>query len=990
MYYRMMYLSSISEESEGEWESETDRDDNYDMNNNNNRNIDSDERTVRRSTDNCLGDLNVLKREIEEVHHELSTLEKKCQHSIVVNNELIDVKQFSFVDANAVNVNDLDALLSQLSELETRLHLTEKQQQLLKLANDNKPKMLQTTFNSDHSIIDNKQSNKSIVKEFDELDQALLSLTNTINNVEIYNQIQHHESNHSGSSTSSGIDDDFVHTSQQHISIRSNSVKRPSNEMKLYDCPTPTRNDEVTIEEDVELDNLSDSGLSQSTDSIFLPFLSHLQQKHALSTSRTCSQISNTSSISCENMNKNDKIRQAIEKMKEANIKKLFLKTYNDDNSTKSVLIDETMSVYDIIIMLLNKNHFKPTINYCLIEEIPDLNLYRIYEDHQNLINDGILYWPRETMNRIRFQQYKHKYALFIEPDKFFFTTQQKWKKTMKNNKTNENNNNNNTIQDTFLLTDYISSSSSTIQIPDDIESMMYMKEKSRKIWKKYSCVLRQSGIYYIPKGKTKKDLVCLVKLDSNEQLYYGINWIEKYKAPTEYGFALKHPQIQKKSTKYIKYLCVNTQYDYHRWISGIRLVQYGYELYKSYEKMTKTLNYYQKNGKLPIITSQHQFNFLLPTSDSISLSSATSLPIIQHQQDSLSVKTLEDIETKNSLQAFRSLDRLGEINSSNHRFQSTTSSLRRNSNHSTTTRSQTNSPPLIKSNENVKKSKENIFNTDEQSILKNNIAKAKSDESNINIRETTIEHPPTNLNARRSSSTSISSSKRLIPFLNNCIQNDESKSPLLLQRTSCCSPASILEMKNSTPFATSFHSINPLYETKMSTTYNTLNEESLSTSKYRPSSVHETLDHEQKYINGALPIDRKKVNSNNDDCTWSNRIIQHENESKSNGDHFQIGQGDHIYDAYYGTDNSCLVNPFYDLPSSTVFRMPLPLPNYNDERSKFINKSRFNESYSSNVFEKDEKEQEEKKYKEIAQKSEKQSLSYKQNFLPPIKVTDL
>ncbi|CAF1249257.1 unnamed protein product, partial [Didymodactylos carnosus] len=728
--------------------------------------------------------------------------------------------------AYEATINDLDALLSQLSELETRLDLTEKQQKILKFTqiNDDKSKMLQTTFNLDNSIIEQSSNNKSIVKQFDELDQALLSLTNTINNVSVDSQIQQqqqHESNHSGSSTSSGIDDDFIHIIQHHELIRSNDIeKQLSNEINLYDCPTPTQNYDITAEED-ELNNLSDSGLSQSTDSICLPILNHLQQKHVSSTLRTCSQISNASSISCENVNKDEKIRQAIARMKEANIKKLFLKTYNDDNSTKSVLIDETMSVHDIIIMLLHKNHFKPTINYCLIEEIPDLNLYRIYEDHQNLINDGILYWPRETSNYIRFQQYKHKYDLFTESDKFFSTKQHnKWKKTIKNNQINNDDNKNS--QDTFHLTDYISLNSSTIQIPDDIESIIYMKEKSRKIWKKYSCVLRQSGIYYIPKGKTKKDLICLIKLDSNEQLYYSINWIEKYKAPTDYGFALKHPQIQKKSSKYIKYLCVNTQYDYYRWINGIRLIHYGYDLYKSYENMSKILTYYQKNGKLPIIKSQHQFNFLLPTSDSISLSSATSLPIIQQQQqqqqqqnqDSLSVKTLENMDTENSLQAFRSLDRLRVTNNSYNRFQST-SSLRRNSNSSVPSiLSQTNSSSVIKSNDSLKKSKsskEDILNIDEQSTLKNNNNKIENKNNNVQLLKKKLSS--TNSNDRRSLSTSSSSNKRLIPFLNNCINNDESQSPIFIQRSSCCSPTSTLDEKissTSTSFDTSFHSVNP------------------------------------------------------------------------------------------------------------------------------------------------------------------------------------
>ena len=64
-----------------------------------------------------------------------------------------------------------------------------------------------------------------------------------------------------------------------------------------------------------------------------------------------------------------------------------------------------------------------------------------------------------------------------------------------------------------------------TLNSPDqlfetgDVEGNIYLKEKSRKCWKKCGCVLRSSGLYYIRKGKSK----VILKENYRKKIFVGL-----------------------------------------------------------------------------------------------------------------------------------------------------------------------------------------------------------------------------------------------------------------------------------------------------------------------------------------------------------------------------------------------------------------------------------------------------------------------------------
>ncbi|XP_050526232.1 amyloid beta A4 precursor protein-binding family B member 1-interacting protein isoform X2 [Daktulosphaira vitifoliae] len=297
---------------------------------------------------------------------------------------------------------------------------------------------------------------------------------------------------------------------------------------------------------------------SPDNDSAFSDCVSLLSSSESSASSGTTNH-----SVNKEN-SKAEKIRLALQKMKEASVKKLFIKVFNDDGGAKSLLVDEGMRCSYVMRLLAEKHHINLGPRWGLVEHLPDLHMERVYEEHELLV-DNLMLWTRDSKNRLLFVERPERTQIFENPSLFNSSEQQKSPIHV----------NANFAQEYFC----------NGGLPS-IEGPLYIKTDSRKGWKKYYSVLRASGLYYYKDkvSRLPKDLICLSTFDVN-QVYYGVGWKKKYKAPTEFCFAIKHPCLQQpKSTKYIKYVCAEDEATLQRWMSAIRIVKYGQQLLDNYE----------------------------------------------------------------------------------------------------------------------------------------------------------------------------------------------------------------------------------------------------------------------------------------------------------------------------------------------------------------------------------------------------------------------
>lgn len=112
------------------------------------------------------------------------------------------------------------------------------------------------------------------------------------------------------------------------------------------------------------------------------------------------------------------KIHLALQKLEQASVRRLFVKAFTADGASKSLLVDETMSSGHVTRLLADKNHVHMDPRWALVEQLPEIQMERLYEDHELLV-DKLMMWDRDSKNRILFVERPEKVMLFLRPERF-------------------------------------------------------------------------------------------------------------------------------------------------------------------------------------------------------------------------------------------------------------------------------------------------------------------------------------------------------------------------------------------------------------------------------------------------------------------------------------------------------------------------------------------------------------------------------------------
>ena len=134
---------------------------------------------------------------------------------------------------------------------------------------------------------------------------------------------------------------------------------------------------------------------------------------------------------------------------------------------------------------------------------------------------------------------------------------------------------------------DSVSQASTTL-----LEGPLWLKTDGKK-WKKFHFILRDYNLFQTTKSKkgSVHDVHFVASL-ATVKVYNGIGWKKRYKAPTDFCFALKPPEVQEKKA-HIRYLCAENEFVKWGWYSMVRINEITITINNHYTFIAKIYFWY-------------------------------------------------------------------------------------------------------------------------------------------------------------------------------------------------------------------------------------------------------------------------------------------------------------------------------------------------------------------------------------------------------------
>ncbi|KAJ7345696.1 hypothetical protein JRQ81_001646 [Phrynocephalus forsythii] len=237
---------------------------------------------------------------------------------------------------------------------------------------------------------------------------------------------------------------------------------------------------------------------------------------------------------------------------------KQVIKIYSEDETSRTLDVPSDITARDLCQLLILKNHY---LEFTLFLNYTE----RIIEDHEMVIEVQSK-WGIEESNRFYFRKNYAKYEFFKNPENFF-----------PEHLVSFSNEINGTPSHTHILQMFLSSSTCP-----EIHSYLHAREQGKKTWKKMYFFLRRSGLYFSTKGTSKepRHLQLFSEFNSSD-IYMFLAGKKLSGAPAGFGFCFKPHKAGR--ARDLKQLYADSEPSRTCWVTAIRLLKYGMQLYQNY-----------------------------------------------------------------------------------------------------------------------------------------------------------------------------------------------------------------------------------------------------------------------------------------------------------------------------------------------------------------------------------------------------------------------